>query len=443
MTLRKGLQVGVLAAGMGGVAIALATILLAQERTNALDIAAGREMLRQVRETLERHYFDTTYGGRSLDELFAVGERRLANAKSTSDVASAVALPLLDLEDSHTLFLPPPRASRLDYGVDIAVVGDRVLVMAVAPGSDAASQGVSPGDEVLSVNSLEPSRANLWKIQYVLTQLRPQGSLILKLRGSAGGERTVTARARVTQRPQIVGLEFALHDLQLEFDAAKALVKNREHAIGSDILIWKMAAFTDDTGELDRMIRRARGFKTLILDLRGNGGGAVIGLQRLASHFFETAITIARTVERKGMGELMTRPPREPFLGRVIVITDSQSASASEMFARVVQLQKRGIVLGDRTAGAVMESVVVPFASGMARVTLYAMTVTVADVLMADGRRLERVGVTPDETLLPTSEDLRSNRDPVLARAVTLAGGSLSSEEAAKLFPLAWATTTR
>jgi C-terminal processing protease CtpA/Prc len=105
------------------------------------------------------------------------------------------------------------------------------------------------------------------------------------------------------------------------------------------------------------------------------------------------------------------------------------------MFARVVQLQKRGTVIGDRTAGAVMESIVVPFASGMARVTFYAMSVTVADVLMSDGQRLERVGVTPDETVLPTNEDLRSNRDPVLARAVTLAGGSLSPEEAAKLFP--------
>ena len=69
--------------------------------------------------------------------------------------------------------------------------------------------------------------------------------------------------------------------------------------------------------------------------------------------------------------------------------------------------------------------------------------VTAADVLMSDGQRLERGGVTPDEPVLPTNEDLRSNRDPVLARAVTLAGGSLSPEEAAKLFPTVWAYTTR
>ena len=443
MTPPRRIQVGFVAAKTCGVTIALSSILWAQDRSNALDVSAGREMLRQVRETLERHYFDTTYGGRSLDELFGVGERRLAIAKSTSDVASAIALPLLDLEDSHTLFVPPPRANRIDYGVDMAVVGDRVLVVGVAPGSDAAAQGVTPGEEVLTLNSLEPSRATLWKIRYVLTQLRPQASLILKLRGLEGAERTVTARARVTQRPQVVDLEFALHDLQREFDAAKELIKNRVHALGSDILIWKMAAFTDDTGELDRMMRRARGFKSLILDVRGNGGGAIIGLQRLASHFFDSAITIARAVDRKGTRDLMTKPPREPFAGRVIVITDSASASASEMFARVVQLQKRGTVIGDRTAGAVMESIVVPFASGMARVTFYAMSVTVADVLMSDGQRLERVGVTPDETVLPTNEDLRSNRDPVLARAVTLAGGSLTPEAAAKVFPTVWAPTTR
>lgn len=378
-----------------------------------VDPSTGRAMLRELRATLERHYYDPTFGGRSLTELFAPAEQRLESARSTSDVFSALALPLLDLEDSHTVFLPPARSTTVDYGVDLAAIGERVVITLVAPGSDAAAQGVSPGDEVLVLNNLQPTRAELWKMRYILSQLRPESVLVMRLRRSDGTERDVTARARVIERRRIIDLtsQLAIHDLEL--------------------------VFTPDTSEIDRMVRRARDFKTLILDLRGNGGGAIVGLERLASQFFVKPVPLCKTVERKRSRDHTTRAPRQPYTGTLIVLTDSQSASASEMFARIVQLQKRGTIIGDRTAGAVMQSIIVPqLIGGLARVAAYAISVTTADVLMPDGSRLERVGVTPDEVLLPSPDDLRVGRDPVLARAVAAAGGSLSPEEAAQLFPI-------
>ena len=72
------------------------------------------------------------------------------------------------------------------------------------------------------------------------------------------------------------------------------------------------------------------------------------------------------------------------------------------------------------------------------RILPFGFSVTVADVIMKDGKSLERVGVVPDEGLVPTQEDLAAGRDPVLARAATLLGATLDSAAAGKLFPLVW-----
>src|SRR4030095_16486930 len=108
------------------------------------------------------------------------------------------------------------------------------------------------------------------------------------------------------------------------------------------------------------------------------------------------------------------------FKGRLIVLVDNDSASASEVLARVVQLEKRGIVLGDRTGGKVMRSRLYSHQIGLETVVFYGVSVTDADILMPDGHSLEGLGVSPDEVLLPTAEDLRTQKDSVLSRAVAM-----------------------
>jgi len=122
----------------------------------------------------------------------------------------------------------------------------------------------------------------------------------------------------------------------------------------------------------------------------------------------------------------------------LIVLVDSESASAAELFARTMQLEKRGKVIGDRSGGLVMEGRLYDHHAGADTRVYYAVMVTDADVIMTDGNSLERRGVTPDEVLLPSASDLASGRDPVMAHAAELLGVKMSAEDAGKLFPYEW-----
>ncbi|MGH9831302.1 MAG: S41 family peptidase, partial [Blastocatellia bacterium] len=121
-------------------------------------------------------------------------------------------------------------------------------------------------------------------------------------------------------------------------------------------------------------------------------------------------------------------------------LVDSNSASASEIFARVVQLEKRGTVLGDRSAGAVGEGKMFIHTIDLTRTTVtpYGEMITVANLIMSDGKNLEGVGVIPDQRILPAPTDIAAGRDPVLARAAELAGLHMTPEEAGKIFPFEW-----
>ena len=81
---------------------------------------------------------------------------------------------------------------------------------------------------------------------------------------------------------------------------------------------------------------------------------------------------------------------------------------------------------------------IIPRKAGMSAVMYFGSSITVADIIMTDGKSLENSGVTPDEILLPAAEDLAAGRDPVLSRAAILCGVALDADKAGSLFPIEW-----
>ena len=75
---------------------------------------------------------------------------------------------------------------------------------------------------------------------------------------------------------------------------------------------------------------------------------------------------------------------------------------------------------------------------GADRLIFFGASITNADVVMTDGKSLEKTGVTPDELIRPTPNDLTEGRDPVLARAAAVLELNLNPVTAGAMFPVEW-----
>ncbi|MGA3293252.1 MAG: S41 family peptidase [Candidatus Acidiferrales bacterium] len=411
----------------------------AQQKMNSLDMDRARGMLRDARDAVKKYYYDPKYHGVDLDARYQQYDERIKTAPSLNDGLRMVAAFLSGLKDSHTFFDPPMRPYRLDTGFRMELFGDNAFISRVRPGTDAESK-VHPGDQILGYDTYSVNRVDFHDLSYTFGNLMPQPKTQLDLRDPDGNVRQVMVDSKIQQGKKT--LDFTGGTDIWQYIRAEEnedhVVRQRYEEMG-DIIIWKMPEFFLEDEAVDHMFGIVRKHKTLILDLRGDPGGAAVTLERMIGNVFDHDVKIADRIGRKELKPALAKTVGErAFTGKIIVLVDSESASAAELFARVMQLENRGTVLGDRSSGSVMEARGYGYSQGVDTIITYGFSVTEADLIMKDGKSLEHVGVTPDEIVIPTGRDLATGQDPVLARAVEIAGGKLDPAQAGKLFPFEW-----
>ena len=413
-----------------------------QQQMSSIQRERAQDILKFTANDIKKNYYDPKLHGVDWDAAVAHAREQIAQSNSFNMAMSHIAAMIDLLHDSHTFFLPPEHAYRIDYGMQYQIIGNRCFVTRVRPGSSPESKGVKPGDEILEINGYTVDRDDLWKIQYVFNALRPQPALTLLLKNPSGAQQQVDVNTKFHTGKLVTDLTGAndfsdIWGLIRDEETQEHLLRARYAEYGNDLLVIKVPEFAFSQDEVDNMIAKARKHTNLILDLRGNPGGDVDTLKYLVAGIFDKEVKIADRVGRKE-NKPETAKPRHPFDGKIEVLVDASSASAAEVFARIVQLEKRGIVIGDKTSGAVMEARHIDEKMGADTVIYYGVSVTDADLIMSDGKSLENVGVTPDEMVLPSAQDLTAGRDPVLSHAAELLGAKISPEDAGKAFPYEW-----
>lgn len=296
------------------------------------------------------------------------------------------------LNDRHTTAVAPSINLRRQqvrltespqFGLTLTRSGERFVVTRLRPDGPAAEAGVQLGWRVETVDG-QPLEADR-------TYVDAPG--VWRFTDAADAIHEVTLAARPMPR-------------------APPLVDRRSDGV----VVVQFDEFDRATREavLDRLkAELADAPAAVVIDLRYNIGGIDSEVGRLLSPFFGERLEYG--VAEFGWlpdRHLSTRPGALRFDGPLAVLTSGQSASAAELFAAFVQEQRRGPVVGSKTAGAVVGSRFFALPDGGR------LGVGIVAFRTGAGAVLEQVGVTPDVVVEPTEADLRAGRDPVLTRAV-------------------------
>jgi len=192
------------------------------------------------------------------------------------------------------------------------------------------------------------------------------------------------------------------------------------------VAILRFDAFDPGLGDwMGRQLAALPPETDVVLDLRGNPGGRLLEADAVLSCFLPRDLAWATRTTRSGRaivlktaggcGELDAPAPND-----VAVLVDANSRSAAELTPAALQEAGRAVVVGERTAGAVLISQDTRLPDG-GRLSL-----SRSDFVTAGGVRLEKRGVTPD--VAAPAEDEDAEQDPALELAIAALAGSAAQE---------------
>ncbi len=409
--------VRILAAVLGAVSVAaLGAANLGREKGQV------RSMLDNVLKTVQANFYDPALRGLDWKALTAQTEGRIEAAGSLGDMFAAVYWQVDQLQDSHTKFVPPPRVTKFLFGFEVKAFGDEVRVYELDEKGAAAAAGLRKGDRILTYNGFTAERASLDLMLIYFRLLKPVAAVEIEYVRGNEAPRKVLVEGRRKDGLKVVdltGLD-TIYRLIREAENEKEIFRYDSYEEGR-VGYLQIPSFTVDRVFINRLIDRIEGSRVVILDLRGNLGGSVESLEHMLGFFEGQPVEVAQMLERKKTKAIKARASRKALEVPLVILVDSQTASAAEVMAHHFQRTGRAVVIGDRTSGQVSVSRVFPLRLGTDVVIAYAAQVTVARLEFPGGESLEGRGVTPDQPCLPSAADLAEDADPCLEQARELA----------------------
>ncbi len=278
--------------------------------------------------------------------------------------------------DPHTTYIPAQNMQEVEeemrgnfsgIGVQFSIQDDTVRVVEVVSGGPSSKVGILPGDRIVSVNDS------------TIAGVGTSNDTVLNL---LRGEKDSKV---------MVGIVRSGYDETLDFEITRGDIPifsvDVSYMIDPETGFIKISRFADTTYDefMEGMNKLSdKGATKVIIDLRQNTGGLLVGVLRMLDEFLEKGEPILYT---EGLNQ-----PRKTYNAsgkntwkdiKVYIIIDEFSASASEIFAGAMQDNDRGIVIGRRSFGKGLVQEQIPLMDGSA------LRLTVARFYTPSGRCIQ------------------------------------------------------
>jgi carboxyl-terminal processing protease len=308
------------------------------------------------------------------------------------------------LGDAHTTYLTPQNykdatselaGNYAGIGSLVDASGQLLTITKPFPDSPAEKAGLQAGDQIIAVDGKD------------MSSTLPE-AVRQKVLGTAG-----TIVKLTIQRPG----QSAPFDVEIT-RAVIVVPSVTSKMLDKGIAYIQINTFGDTTAkDLHTQLAAllAQKPKSLILDLRNNGGGYLDAGISVASEFISSGVIVS---EKAGDGSVT---PDEAIPGGLatdkslpmIVLVNAYSASASEIVAGALQDTGRALLLGETTYGKGTVQNWVPLKNDQG-----AVAVTIARWLTPKGNTIDKKGLTPDVVVKMTADDIKAKLDPQLDAAV-------------------------
>ena len=295
--------------------------------------------------------------------LFAISNLYVDPTTETELVEDAIE-GMLGKLDPHSTYMDPEETKEMNeplqgnfdgIGIQFNMLTDTVYVIQVIPGGPSEKVGLMAGDRIIEVNDT------------VIAGVKMRTTDIMKrLRGPKGSE--VRVKVKRGSAPDL--MEFKIVRGKIPVYSLDAAYMADKHT-GYIKLNRFAASSTDEFREALRELRK-QGMRNLILDLQGNGGGYLNVAIELADEFLDKDRLIVYTQGNRQRREEALSTARGQFQeGRLVILVDESSASASEIVSGAVQDWDRGVIVGRRTFGKGLVQKPIPLPDGsMIRLTV-------------------------------------------------------------------------
>ena len=339
--------------------------------------------------------------------------RRIQQQKE-EDIFSIAINTLSNQFDPHSSYLSPRSAEDFDMNMSLKLEGigallgaddDYTKIVSLVPGGPAEKSGeILPEDKITRIRQIDAEDKEYvdvvgWRIDEVVDLIRGESGTQVEIEFISSDSADSTRKLVTLTREEI----------KLEDRAAKSkIIETKE---GNKIGIIDLPSFYIDfnayqnrdsdyrssSNDVEDILKNfnIEGVDAVILDLRNNGGGALIEANKIVGLFVSSGPTVQVKHKAGYIQPYGSSKAKQAWQKPMAVLVNRYSASASEIVAGAIQDYQRGIVLGQRTFGKGTVQSLESISKGQVKITE-------SKYYRIDGSSTQNKGVLPDIELLST-----------------------------------------